>query len=194
MEQKKFNITESAYVLTNANPGENLLFVMAPTVLDKKVVPTPIVRVTRMPVVRTIINWFDECECRKSTHTFIDVEGNTWFVGFPKREDADDYLFMPACEKAGVVFNEIGKGAMVPLCRDNLKDFIGKPMFYFSDQYVANGPVEGVALITSVDMEDEHPITCDEEYSVNTLKFAFINNNGLVCLGDSDRTVYVMKL
>ena len=189
-DQKRYTINEKAYILTNANPGEDILFILEKNIIFKKEQWTPIIKVTRTPVVKTVLNWHDEVEQRKSTHTLRDEEGNTWYVGFPKREDGD-YLFMPGCEKVGVEFKEIGKFDAQPLTKENAADYVGHHVYYFSEQYSANSNAEGVDFIEGVDFEQRNPLLVANG---SDLKYAFVGFDEVICIGDSDRAVYVIRL
>lgn len=56
----------------------------------------PVIELTKEYVPETIINEYNECEARKSTHKLGD-----WYVGFPESEVGKGFVFKMFCEKYG---------------------------------------------------------------------------------------------
>lgn len=79
---------------------------------------------------------------------------------------------------------------MKKLTKENSSEFIGKRIKFFSAQYRANYPCEGVATIKSVDFTKNHPFACDIE-SGDNLNFAFVDRWGEICIGDEDRHILI---
>lgn len=83
---------------------------------------------------------------------------------------------------------------LVALTKENVRDFIGKRIYFYSRQYKANYDAEGVVTITDVDFSQELPITCEIEMGFETgLVYARCGRDEF-WLGDCDRTVMVAAL
>lgn len=84
------------------------------------------------------------------------------------------------------------KSDMFKLTKDNANEIVGKRVYFFSEQYQANANAEGITNIESFDANKRNPILGMVESGEDTgLNFAFINKAGEICLGDSDRPVFV---
>lgn len=80
---------------------------------------------------------------------------------------------------------------METISKNNIEKFVGKRITSRCRQYQANHDIYGRATILSVDMNQRNPImaenlTGEGRFILN----AFINTDGYLCIGDSDRIVY----
>lgn len=84
------------------------------------------------------------------------------------------------------------KSDMFKLTKDNANEIVGKRVYFFSEQYHANPNAEGITNVESFDASKRNPLIGMVESGEETgLNFAFINEDGEICLGDSDRPVFV---
>lgn len=75
---------------------------------------------------------------------------------------------------------------------NNVNELINKSVCFASKQYEANSDVWGQATITGINLNDRHPLSVvGEAEEGEMLQYAFINERGEFCLGDSDRPVWV---
>lgn len=100
-------------------------------------------------------------------------------------------------EKEGYYLNyqrmcEWDKSDMFKLTKGNANEIVGKRVYFFSEQDPANANAEGITNIESFDANKFNPILGMVESGEDTgLNFAIINEDGEICLGDSDRPVFV---
>lgn len=89
------------------------------------------------------------------------------------------------------------KSDMEALTKENVSDFIGKRIYFFSEQYKANTDAEGIAVIDAVDLTKRKPLSCTlvkSAFDYTELSYAFVNDDNEFCIGDSDRPVMVKVL
>ena len=75
---------------------------------------------------------------------------------------------------------------------NNVHEWIGKRIHYFSKQYRGNADAEGIAVIKAVDFSKRNPLTVEEDTS-GTLKYAIVGWDNDLCIGDEDRPVVVKE-
>lgn len=84
---------------------------------------------------------------------------------------------------------------LTALTINNVQDFIGKRIYFFSRQYEANPNIEGVGIITAVDLTQRNVIIgFDREKGEDCMNYAFVDYDNKICLGDGDRPILVKIL
>ena len=87
------------------------------------------------------------------------------------------------------------KSSLQAMTTENVSSLIGKRIYFFSEQYHANGDIEGIGTITAVDLSQRSIITgFDFEEGEDVMRFAFVGWDNNICLGDADRTIFVKVL
>lgn len=76
---------------------------------------------------------------------------------------------------------------------DNVHEWIGKRIHYFSKQYRGNADAEGIAVIKAVDLSKKYNVLTVEEDTSGMLKYAFVGWDNDLCIGDEDRPVVVKE-
>lgn len=91
-------------------------------------------------------------------------------------------------------FKHLSLEGMTFLNVNNVHEWIGKRIHYFSKQYRGNADAEGIAVIKAVDLSKKYNVlTVEEEYESGTLKYAFVGWDNDLCIGDEDRPVVVKE-
>ena len=91
-------------------------------------------------------------------------------------------------------FASISLEGLTTLTTDNINEWMGKRIFFYSKQYKDNYDAEGIGVITGFDPEKNNPITFECEEG-DTLKYAFVSFwSNAICLGDEDRLIMVKAL
>lgn len=81
---------------------------------------------------------------------------------------------------------------MTTLTINNISDFINKPISIYCKQYEGNADVYGQAVITEFNKDERNPIKVgDATGEGHFLEYALINEDDIICIGDTDRPVEV---
>lgn len=92
-------------------------------------------------------------------------------------------------------FADISHEGLTALTTDNINEWMGKRIYFYSQQYKANYDAEGIGVITGFDPEKKNDSIAFECEEGDTLKYAFVSywSNNL-CLGDEERYIMVKAL
>ena len=90
-------------------------------------------------------------------------------------------------------FKDLSLEGMTFLNVNNVHEWIGKRIHYYSVQYRGNYDAEGIAVIKAVDFSKRKPLTVEEEHGDGSLKYAFVGWDNDLCIGDEDRPVVVKE-
>ena len=81
---------------------------------------------------------------------------------------------------------------MTTLTINNIHEFINKPISIYCKQYEGNADVYGQAVITEFSKDECNPIKVGNATGEgHFLEYALINEDGTICIGDTDRPVEV---
>lgn len=81
---------------------------------------------------------------------------------------------------------------MTTLTIKNIHEFINKPISIYCKQYEGNADVYGQAVITEFSKDERNPIKVGNATGEgHFLEYALINEDGTICIGDTDRSVEV---